>query len=143
MNDTPNGEVRNRADAPAVTVRTEDGARPLDDVLDDLGGGGAPSWDDITDKPSTYPPSSHTHSASQVTGLAAVATSGDYTDLSGTPAIPSSPGDIGAAPASHSHSGLMAGDAPDVPDSTAADIETVVNDLNAVIAALRARGVLA
>lgn len=101
MYDTPNGEVRNKMDAPAVTVRTEDGARPLDDVLDDLGGVGAPSWDDITDKPSTYPPAAHTHN------------------------------------------GLMEGDAPSVPDSTAEDVETVVNDLNNVIAALRARGVLA
>lgn len=31
--------------------------------------GGSCSWDEISDKPSTYPPSSHTHSTSQVTGL--------------------------------------------------------------------------
>ena len=35
--------------------------------------------------------------------LATVATSGAYGDLSGTPTIPSSPGDVGAAPAVHTH----------------------------------------
>jgi len=50
-----------------------------------------------------YAAAGHTHSAAQVTGLAAVATSGAYSDLSGTPAIPDSPDDIGAAAASHTH----------------------------------------
>lgn len=42
-------------------------------------------WAGVTDKPSTFAPSTHTHTAAQVTGLATVATSGKYTDLSGTP----------------------------------------------------------
>ena len=33
-------------------------------------GGGAASWDDLTGKPSTFPPSAHTHATSEVTGLA-------------------------------------------------------------------------
>src|SRR5690606_18520635 len=65
------------------------------------GGGGAVAWDDVTDKPSTFPPESHTHAASDITDLATVATSGSYDDLSDTPAIPSTPGDVRAAPATH------------------------------------------
>src|SRR5690625_5393430 len=64
-------------------------------------------WGDVEGKPSTYPPSSHTHPISDVTGLqgelddklesddlqdyvkssdlADVATSGEYDDLEGTP----------------------------------------------------------
>lgn len=34
-------------------------------------GGGAPDWDDITNKPSTFTPSAHTHPISDVTGLQA------------------------------------------------------------------------
>lgn len=41
--------------------------------------------------------------AVQPGGLAAVATSGAYADLSGRPSIPDSPDDIGAAPVSHAH----------------------------------------
>ena len=83
------------------------------------GGGVAatPTWDSLEGKPSTFPPSPHTHPTSEVDGLdaalaskadvaslAPVATSGAYTDLTGLPSIPSSPEDIGAAPAVHSHS---------------------------------------
>lgn len=45
----------------------------------------------------------HTHPAEDITGLATVATSGDYDDLENKPSIPSTPGDIGAAAASHQH----------------------------------------
>lgn len=33
------------------------------------GGGGAVAWDDITDKPATFPPEAHTHDIADVTGL--------------------------------------------------------------------------
>src|SRR5690606_4427259 len=33
------------------------------------GGGGPVSWDDVGDKPSTFPPEAHTHTVSDVTGL--------------------------------------------------------------------------
>lgn len=45
-------------------------------------------WDNVTDKPQTFPPSQHTHAASDVSGLAAVATSGSYSDLTDKPTIP-------------------------------------------------------
>lgn len=54
--------------------------------------------------------------------LADVATSGAYADLSGTPTIPSSPGDIGAAPASHTHT------ASDVTSSGASSGEVLTAD---------------
>jgi len=56
--------------------------------LDSLHGGGVSdsvAWTDITGKPSTFSPSTHSHPVSQVTGLAAVATSGSYTSLSDRP----------------------------------------------------------
>jgi hypothetical protein len=33
------------------------------------GGGGVSSWNDLTDKPSTFPPSTHTHAIADTTGL--------------------------------------------------------------------------
>lgn len=39
-------------------------------------------------------PTAHTHSAGEVNGLATVATSGAYADLSGTPTVPSALGDL-------------------------------------------------
>src|SRR5690606_1939241 len=89
------------------------------------GGGGAVAWDDVTDKPATFPPESHTHAASDITDLAAVATSGSYGDWWDTPAIPSTPGGVGAAPASHTHA---------IEDVTG--LQAVINDLTARVEAL-------
>jgi hypothetical protein len=67
------------------------------------GGGGVSSWNDLTDKPTSFTPSAHASSHasggsdpitvtwSSITGaptFAAVATSGAYADLSGKPTIP-------------------------------------------------------
>ncbi len=49
----------------------------------------APDWSSILNKPATYPPAAHTQAATSITGLAPVATSGSYGDLSNTPTIPS------------------------------------------------------
>ena len=46
------------------------------------------AWDNVSGKPSTYAPSSHTHTVSQITDfpeLANVATTGSYADLTGKP----------------------------------------------------------
>src|SRR5690606_10260643 len=67
------------------------------------GGGGAVAWDAVTDKPSTFPPGSHTLAACDITDRAAVATSGSCGGWSDSPAIPSTAGAAGAAPASHTH----------------------------------------
>ncbi|MBP5596333.1 MAG: hypothetical protein J6Y02_13180 [Pseudobutyrivibrio sp.] len=74
------------------------------------------TWDNITNKPSTYTPSSHTHAASDITsGLAAVATSNNYNDLSNKPTIPAVPStlssftdDLGSSPV-HTHSQYLTG----------------------------------
>ena len=57
------------------------------------------SWNDINGKPSTFTPSAHTHTVSEITDfptLATVATSGSYNDLTNKPSIPTQPSDIGA-----------------------------------------------
>ena len=45
-------------------------------------------WDNVLNKPSTFTSSNHNHTASDITDLADVATSGSYTDLSDKPTIP-------------------------------------------------------
>lgn len=67
--------------------------------------GGAVSWDDVLSKPSTFPPATHTHSAGDVTGLTAVATTGAYGDLTGKPTLGTAAAtDASAyAPAVHTH----------------------------------------
>ena len=46
------------------------------------------AWNNVSGKPSSFTPASHTHTASQVSGLAKVATSGNYNDLINKPNIP-------------------------------------------------------
>lgn len=51
----------------------------------------AVAWSNVSDKPSTYTPSTHTHTVSQITDfpeLSTVATSGSYDDLTDKPTIP-------------------------------------------------------
>jgi hypothetical protein len=54
------------------------------------------SYANLTNVPSTFAPSTHTHTAGQVTGLATVATSGSYADLANVPST--------FAPSTHTHS---------------------------------------
>ena len=52
----------------------------------------AVAWSNVSGKPSTYTPSTHTHTISQITDfpeLSTVATSGSYDDLTDKPTIPS------------------------------------------------------
>ena len=67
------------------------------EVLSATGGGTADAvdWSNVTNKPKTFAPSTHTHTASEVTELATVATSGSYNDLSDKP--------TDFAPAAHTH----------------------------------------
>jgi hypothetical protein len=48
----------------------------------------APTWSAITNKPTNFTPTTHGHSVAEITGLAAVATSGEYSALIGAPQIP-------------------------------------------------------
>jgi hypothetical protein len=38
-------------------------------AIEELGGGGVSSWNDLTDKPSIFPPATHTHAIADTTGL--------------------------------------------------------------------------
>ena len=53
------------------------------------GGGGVSSWNDLTDKPSTFPPSTHTHPLSELTQSSA--TSGQVVTWNGTAWVPQTP----------------------------------------------------
>ena len=87
----------NNYSLPAATVSTLGGVKVgsglaiAGGVLSATGGGTADAvaWANITGKPTSFAPSAHTHEASGVTGLAAVATSGSYADLTNQPTIPS------------------------------------------------------
>lgn len=61
-----------------------------DGTLSATGGGVADSvaWENVTDKPETFPPTEHKHQAGDMEGLANVATSGNYEDLNNRPTIP-------------------------------------------------------
>src|SRR5690606_27883414 len=94
------------------------------------------SWSDITGKTSTFPPASHTHEIEDVNGLQSALD--------------------GKAAASHTHSisqvsnlqsaldaKLTATQAEAQADSTAEDVATLVADFNALLAKLRAAGIMA
>lgn len=69
---------------------TADAAMELDELAEALGVGEAPAWSEVTGKPETFPPATHTHAYETLTGkptLATVATSGAYNDLSGKPTL--------------------------------------------------------
>lgn len=74
MIDTPGGEHRDALAAPAVTVESGSTRRPLSEVLAELAGGEAQpiTWEQITGKPTSYPPATHTHTAAQVSDASAV-----------------------------------------------------------------------
>ena len=44
-------------------------AQAIEELGGGGGGGGVSSWNDLTDKPSTFPPSTHTHALADTTGL--------------------------------------------------------------------------
>ncbi|MFV2172336.1 head fiber protein [Actinomadura sp. LOL_016] len=80
---------------------------------------------------STAAAGNHTHSglsADAAAGTASIRTLGT--------------GATQAAAGNHTHTGLMTGSAPSVADSTATDAAGAVDDLNALLAALRNRGVI-
>lgn len=64
------GEGKFALNIEAVYVHTEAGPVPLMDYLAAQGGDApAPSWVDITGKPSTFPAAAHAHALGDVTGL--------------------------------------------------------------------------
>lgn len=77
------GELETRVDAvedlagtalqPGDTIPVGDvsglGTAATANTEDFLGAGYTPAWDDIDNKPTTFPPAAHTHTIAQVTGL--------------------------------------------------------------------------
>lgn len=108
FNDVQNGDVV-KVNSTGVMYYVKDdselgGATP-ENAFEEFKAGIATSvaWSDVTGKPETFAPSAHEHTWSEVTGkpnFAAVATSGSYSDLSGTPSIPTASNAAPAAPGS-------------------------------------------
>ncbi|MES9587814.1 hypothetical protein ABWK57_02770 [Streptomyces sp. NPDC094045] len=134
------------------------------------GGGGAVDWAAITGKPSTFTPTIGTTATTAVAGndarLAAGAAGTATVRALGTTATTAAAGDhthpgltadaaagtasirtLGttattAAAGNHSHTGLLTGTAAAVNNSAATDAAGLVTDFNALLAALRARGII-
>lgn len=103
------------------------------------GGGDAPSWDDIADKPETFPPT--------IGATAATAVAGNDARLSAGAAATATVRALGtaattAAPGNHTHTGLLTGSAAEVNNSTAEDAPGLAADFNALLVVLRARGII-
>ena len=74
-------------------IKVGSGLSITNGILSASGGGEADSvqWDNVLNKPSTFTPSVHTHTKSEISdfpSLSSVATSGSYNDLTDTPTIP-------------------------------------------------------
>lgn len=87
---------------PTYYAAQVDGVLDVPETIFDLeaqSGGGLSAGDISATSPATWSAGSATIGVN----VATVATSGAYSDLTGRPSIPSNPGDIGAAPANHTH----------------------------------------
>ena len=97
------GDTVQQLDTGVMYVVTDETKLDSADGYTEFTAGAASSvpWTGVTGKPNDYPPSSHTHTKSQITdfpALATVATSGAYNDLNNIPAS--------FTPASHSHGNI-------------------------------------
>lgn len=127
----------------------------LGDIIQELqGDASAPefvAWTDVTGKPSSFPPASHTHPISQVDGLQDALDSKlgsvAWGDVSGKPAS--------FPPSAHTHAiadvtnlqttlngKLTASKAATQADSTATDVAGLVADFNALLAKLKTAGIM-
>ena len=97
------GDTVQQLDTGVMYVVTDETKLDSADGYTEFTAGSASSvpWTGVTGKPNDYPPSSHTHTKSQITDfptLATVATSGSYNDLNNIPAS--------FTPSSHVHGNL-------------------------------------
>jgi hypothetical protein len=97
------GDTVQQLDTGVMYVVTDETKLDSADGYTEFTAGSASSvpWTGVTGKPSDYPPSSHTHTKSQITDfptLATVATSGEYSDLNNIPAS--------FTPSSHTHGNI-------------------------------------
>ncbi|MGO3179487.1 MAG: hypothetical protein ACTIJR_07975 [Brevibacterium linens] len=76
------GEGKFGLNIEAVYVHTDDGDVPLLEYLEAQGGDVSVSWADVSGKPSTFTPDTHTHAIGDVDGLqAALDSKADSSDL--------------------------------------------------------------
>ena len=76
------GEGKFGLNIEAVYVHTDDGPVPLLEYLEAQGGDVSVSWADVSGKPSTFAPDTHTHAIGDIDGLtAALADKADASDL--------------------------------------------------------------
>lgn len=108
-----------------ITGVQVDNSDPLNPVIN------APTYEQVTGKPSTFAPAAHEHPFTEITGTA---TAGQIPTL----AISKISGLQGALDAK-----LEASQGAAVADSVAADVATLVADFNALLASLRAAGIIA
>ena len=97
------GDTVQQLDTGVMYVVTDETKLDSADGYTEFTAGAASSvpWTGVTGKPNDYPPSSHTHTKSQITdfpALATVATSGSYNDLNNIPAS--------FTPSSHTHGNI-------------------------------------
>ena len=97
------GDTVQQLDTGVMYVVTDETKLDSADGYTEFTAGAASSvpWTGVTGKPNDYPPSSHTHTKSQITDfptLATVATSGEYSDLNNIPAS--------FTPSSHIHGNI-------------------------------------
>lgn len=128
---TDTADHENYREAPAITVVTESGRVPLSQYLEDnTGGGGDPvAWDDVTDKPTTFPPVIGSGATDAVAGNDARLTAG----AAGTATVRA----IGststtAAAGNHSHTATQV-TATAISPGTATDVQGILAELAARI----------
>lgn len=85
----------------------------LKNLVDESGEPASVAWDDVTDKPTSFPPATHTHDISDIKNL--------QTTLNGK---------------------LTASKAATQANSTATDVEGLVADFNALLAKLKTAGLM-
>ena len=88
-----------------------------------------PTWAQVTGKPAVIAAGADAAAARTAIGA-------------GTSSLVLGSGGTQAAAGNHTHTGLMTGSATNVPDSAAADVETLVSNFNSLLTALAARGVI-
>lgn len=126
----------NKAVPLVVVTKNEDGKFEYASLGSGGSGSGSVSWDDVTNKPSEFPPEDHTHVAADITDLGALATEDnvDWDDIQNKPAT--------FTPSAHTHnaSDINAGtlDAARIPTLDQSKITNLVSDLSSKLTATKA-----
>ena len=119
-------------------------AQQILDLLASAGVAPKVDWADINNKPSTFSPSTHTHTTAQITDLS-------WNTLSGKPSTfspsththtASQITDFSTAVTSATTSKLTANKVATQANSTATDVAGLVTDFNALLAKLKTAGVM-